>query len=75
MTHGIVLQTQADAPPGLLGAWAAKRGIGLDTVRVDEAAAYPDPRDPDFVVALGSGATAGSSSTTSCASLGSNTRS
>ena len=55
MAHGIVLQTQADAPPGLLGEWAAKRGIALETVRVDEADAYPDPRDPDFVVALGSG--------------------
>jgi hypothetical protein len=35
MTHGIVLQTQADAPPGLLGQWAARRGIALQTVRVD----------------------------------------
>jgi GMP synthase-like glutamine amidotransferase len=58
MAHGIVLQTQADAPSGLLGEWAARRGIGLETVRVDEAGAYPDPRDPDFVVALGSGASA-----------------
>lgn len=58
MAHGIVLQTQADAPVGRLGEWAAKRGIGLDVVRVDETGAYPDPRDPDFVVALGSGATA-----------------
>jgi GMP synthase-like glutamine amidotransferase len=58
MAHGIVLQTQADAPAGLLAEWAARRGIGLDVVRVDETGAYPDPRDPDFVVALGSGATA-----------------
>jgi GMP synthase-like glutamine amidotransferase len=58
MAHGIILQTQADAPPGLLGEWAARRGIGLETVRVDESGGYPDPRDPDFVVALGSGATA-----------------
>jgi GMP synthase-like glutamine amidotransferase len=56
--HGIVLQTQADAPPGLLADWAAKRGIALQVVRTDEDGAYPDPRDPDFVVALGSGATA-----------------
>ena len=58
MAHGIILQTQADAPAGLLSEWAARRGIGLDTVRVDEHGAFPDPRDPDFVVALGSGATA-----------------
>jgi len=58
MAHGIVLQTQADAPAGLLADWAARRGIGLETVRVNEHGAYPDPRDPDFVVALGSGATA-----------------
>ena len=58
MTHGIVLQTQADAPAGLLGEWARKRDIELTLVRADEHDAYPDPRDPDFVVALGSGATA-----------------
>jgi GMP synthase-like glutamine amidotransferase len=58
MTYGIVLQTQADAPPGLLGTWAAARGIGLETVCVSERGAYPDPRDADFAVALGSGATA-----------------
>jgi GMP synthase-like glutamine amidotransferase len=58
MTQGIVLQTQADAPSGLLGEWAARRGIDLETVRVDAAGAYPDPRDPDFAVALGSGASA-----------------
>jgi GMP synthase-like glutamine amidotransferase len=58
MAHGIVLQTQADAPAGLLADWAARRGIGLATIHVDEHGAYPDPRDPDFVVALGSGATA-----------------
>jgi GMP synthase-like glutamine amidotransferase len=58
MPHGIVLQTQADAPSGRLGTWAAKRGIDLQIVRTDLGEAYPDPRDPDFVVALGSGATA-----------------
>jgi GMP synthase-like glutamine amidotransferase len=58
MAHGIVLQTQADAPPGRLAEWAAKRGITLQIVRTDAGDPYPDPRDPDFVVALGSGATA-----------------
>jgi len=58
MPHGIVLQTQADAPAGLLGDWARRREIPLSVVRADEHDAYPDPRDPDFVVALGSGASA-----------------
>src|SRR4051812_36645175 len=58
MAHGIVLQTQVDAPSGRLAEWARRRGITLETVRVDETSSYPDPRDPDFVVALGSGATA-----------------
>jgi GMP synthase-like glutamine amidotransferase len=58
MAHGLVLQTQADAPAGRLADWARRRRIALETVRVDQDAAYPDPRDPDFVVALGSGSTA-----------------
>jgi GMP synthase-like glutamine amidotransferase len=58
MPHGVILQTQADAPAGLLGEWARKREITLSVVRADEHDAYPDPRDPDFVVALGSGASA-----------------
>ncbi|HEY6886960.1 MAG TPA: gamma-glutamyl-gamma-aminobutyrate hydrolase family protein [Solirubrobacter sp.] len=58
MPHGIVLQTQADAPAGRLADWAAKRAITLQVVRTDLGEPYPDPRDPDFVVALGSGATA-----------------
>ena len=36
MPHGIVLQTQADAPPGRLAEWAAKRGITLQVVRTDQ---------------------------------------
>jgi GMP synthase-like glutamine amidotransferase len=58
MAHGIVLQTQADAPSGRLADWAARRQIALHVVRTDLGDPYPDPRDPDFVVALGSGATA-----------------
>jgi len=55
---GLVLQTQADAPAGLLEHWAARRGFGLETFRVDEDAAWPDPRAFEFVVALGSSASA-----------------
>lgn len=57
MARGLILQTQADAPAGLLADWAERRGIGLETVRTD-VDELPEPRDFDLVVALGSGATA-----------------
>jgi len=53
---GLVLQTQADAPAGLLEPWAARRGLALETVRVDRGDPLPDPRELDFAVALGSDA-------------------
>jgi GMP synthase-like glutamine amidotransferase len=53
---GLVLQTQPDAPPGLLEAWAARRGFALETLRVDRAPSWPEPRAYAFVVALGSSA-------------------
>jgi GMP synthase-like glutamine amidotransferase len=58
MARAVVLQTQADAPAGLLADWAARRGIELDVVRVDLDEPLPDPHERDFAVALGSGATA-----------------
>jgi GMP synthase-like glutamine amidotransferase len=51
---GLVLQTQADAPPGLLAGWAARHGLELDVVRVDRGESLPEPREVDFAVALGS---------------------
>jgi GMP synthase-like glutamine amidotransferase len=57
MARGLVIQTQADAPPGLLADWAARRAIALETVRAD-LGELPEPRDYDAVIALGSGATA-----------------
>jgi GMP synthase-like glutamine amidotransferase len=54
---GLVLQTQPDAPPGLLDAWAARRGFALRTVRAD-LGELPEPREFAFAVALGSSATA-----------------
>jgi GMP synthase-like glutamine amidotransferase len=53
---GLVLQTQADAPAGLLEPWAARRGLELEPVRVDRGEPLPDPRDLSFAVALGSDA-------------------
>ncbi len=52
-----MLQTQADAPAGLLGPWAESRGLQLQVARTDERD-LPEPRDYAFAVALGSGATA-----------------
>src|SRR5215211_3656044 len=54
---GVVLQTQDDAPAGLLEGWADRRNIDLETMRVDRDE-FPDPHDCAFAVALGSGATA-----------------
>ena len=54
MPNGIVLQTQADAPPGLLSEWAERRGLALDVVRVDLAPELPDPRGYAFASVLGS---------------------
>ena len=51
---GVVLQAQDDAPAGLVGDWAAARGLALQTLRVDEA--LPGPRDIAFAVVLGSSA-------------------
>ena len=51
-----MLQTQADAPAGLLEPWAARRGLALEPVRVDRGEPLPDPRELSFAVALGSDA-------------------
>jgi GMP synthase-like glutamine amidotransferase len=55
---GLVLQTQKDAPAGLFEGWAQRRGFALEHFRVDGEGPWPDPRAFDFVVALGSSATA-----------------
>jgi GMP synthase-like glutamine amidotransferase len=53
---GLVLQTQADAPAGLLEPWAERCGLALEAVRVDRGEPIPDPRELSFAVALGSDA-------------------
>jgi GMP synthase-like glutamine amidotransferase len=50
----IVVEQQADAPAGLLGEWAAQRGANVQVLRAPELEAWPDPREADAVVALGS---------------------
>ncbi len=58
MGAAIVLQTQDNAPPGLLGVWAERRGIELDLVRVDRWDHLPDPGAYTFAAVLGSDASA-----------------
>jgi GMP synthase (glutamine-hydrolysing) len=52
----LVLEHEADAPVGLLGDWAAQRGIGLEIVGTEGP--LPDPVGRPFVVSLGSEASA-----------------
>ena len=51
-----MLQAQDDAPAGLVGDWAAERGLALDVVRIDRGEPLPEPRDVGFAVVLGSSA-------------------
>jgi GMP synthase-like glutamine amidotransferase len=52
----LVLQTQDNCPPGLLGDWAMSRGLALDVLRVDRWSELPDPSGYDCAIALGSSA-------------------
>jgi GMP synthase (glutamine-hydrolysing) len=52
----LVLEHEADAPAGLLGDWAAERGVALEVVGT--AGPLPDPAGRPFVVSLGSEASA-----------------
>jgi GMP synthase-like glutamine amidotransferase len=53
---GIVVQTQDDAPGGLVDGWAAARGLALGVVRVDRGEPLPEPCERAFAVVLGSSA-------------------
>lgn len=50
----LVLEHQRNAPPALLGEWAAARDLPLTVVAVDEAAELPGPEEAFAVVTLGS---------------------
>lgn len=52
----LVLEHEADAPAGLLAAWADERGIALEVVAAGSP--LPDPSGRPFVVSLGSEAAA-----------------
>jgi GMP synthase-like glutamine amidotransferase len=48
-----VIQHQSDAPPGLLGDWAAGRGLDVTVLRGDRGARLPEPPAVDLVAVLG----------------------
>ena len=50
----LILQTQDNCPPGLVGDWASSRGLELDVLRVDRWDRLPDPSEYDCAIALGS---------------------
>jgi GMP synthase-like glutamine amidotransferase len=52
--RGLILQPQGLAPPGLLGGWAATRGIDLDLVELDRGEEPPEPGQHRFAIVLGS---------------------
>jgi GMP synthase-like glutamine amidotransferase len=54
MISALVLQTQDDCQPGLLGDWSASRGVELDVLRVDRWPELPQPSNYSFAVLLGS---------------------
>jgi GMP synthase-like glutamine amidotransferase len=54
MAAAVVLQTQANCPPGLLSDWAAHRGITLDLVRADRWERLPPAAGYELAVILGS---------------------
>ncbi len=50
----LVLQHEADTPPGLLAEWAAARGVVLEVHRTFEPGRFPAPAGRSFVCCLGS---------------------
>lgn len=50
----LVLEHEPEVPAGLFGTWAAHRGHTLETLSVPGLREWPDPRDCDAVVSLGS---------------------
>ena len=57
--RALILQHDADAPPGLLAEWAAARGWTLDVVRLDLGERPPTSlQDHDRLISLGSEASA-----------------
>src|SRR5215469_4589304 len=58
MTRLLVVEHEADAPAGLLGGWAAARGLAVSTVRLHAGDPLPPADACDAAVVLGSEQTA-----------------
>ena len=54
MTAALILQHGDWGPPGLLGEWAADRGLPFEIHRVDLGQPLPEPDGQPFIVSLGS---------------------
>jgi len=50
----LVLEHEPEVPAALLEEWARERGHAVRTVSVPELTRWPDPRDADVLVSLGS---------------------
>ncbi len=49
-----MLEHEPEVPAALLEDWARERGHAVRTVSVPELTRWPDPRDADVLVSLGS---------------------
>jgi len=54
VTAALILQHGDWGPPGLLGEWAANRGLPFEIHRVDLGQPLPEPDGQPFIVSLGS---------------------
>jgi GMP synthase (glutamine-hydrolysing) len=52
----LFVEHKEDAPAGLAGEWARAAGLSAEVLQADAGAAFPDPREFDGVVVLGSSA-------------------
>jgi GMP synthase-like glutamine amidotransferase len=50
----LVLEHERNVPAALLGDWARERGHDVRTLDIPELTSWPDPRDADALVSLGS---------------------
>jgi GMP synthase-like glutamine amidotransferase len=50
----LILQHEADTPPGLISDWLVEQTAQVETIRIDQVQPNVDPRGYDLVVALGS---------------------
>ncbi len=53
--RALVIQHEEPTPPGLVSEWLTERGVGIETLRIDEQDPHDlEPRDYGLIVSLGS---------------------